>query len=500
MNVAIYVRVSTDKQSEKQLSIPAQLEAIETYAAGRGWTILDRFVDAGESARTSERPELQRLLHRCQQQPAIDIVLVHKIDRLARNVHDHAVIKATLKQYGVRLVSVVENVDESVSGELVENIMASIAQFYSANLAEEVKKGMRQKVLKGGWPHRPPRGYVTMRAAQRAESVIEIHPTEGPLMKRAFELYATGWYSVKALARTLHRQGLTSRSAGPMPHSHLRRLLSNPFYAGVVTWHGERRQGSHPALIGHPLFEKVQAVLRARHDNPGPKGSVTPGFPLRGLAVCAGCRGRMTGERHDRWSYYRCSRQTYRRDLCDARLCNVDRAHAGLERVCRQLSMGHDLAQQIMNACTSLLAERAREAERSHQRAEHERARLLESERQASAAFTAGAMTPEAFRAVAQTLRANGPAQCESHGPLPAAEAQARVGRILRLASSLWDLYQSLDERRRPALLKEVFETVILDHQGVIGFTLNPCFEALFSSSKEAPSRRAESLLAADAA
>lgn len=119
----------------------------------RDWQVISEYIEPGASAKTTERPELQRLLTCLREaKERVDILLVHKIDRLARNVFDHATIKALLKQRDIRLASVVENIDESVSGQLVENIMASIAQFYSANLSEEVKKGMRQKVLKVGWP------------------------------------------------------------------------------------------------------------------------------------------------------------------------------------------------------------------------------------------------------------------------------------------------------------------------------------------------------------
>ena len=159
MNCAVYARVSTEKQAEKELSIPAQLQAMHDYARQRGWVIVEEFLEPGVSARTTGRPALQALLSRCKSADGrLDVVLVHKIDRLARNVYDHATIRALLQAHSIKLASVVENMDDSVSGQLVENIMASIAQFYSGNLSEEVKKGMRQKVLKGGWPHLPPRG------------------------------------------------------------------------------------------------------------------------------------------------------------------------------------------------------------------------------------------------------------------------------------------------------------------------------------------------------
>src|SRR5262249_15961549 len=151
----LYARVSTEKQAEKDLSIPAQLAAMREYAIQHGWIVLEEFVEPGASGRTADRPLLRELLARCKDgNPKADVVLVHKIDRFARNGSDYANIKTILKQHGVRLASVVENTDDSISGELIENIMASIAQFYSANLGQEARKGMRQKVLGGGWPHK----------------------------------------------------------------------------------------------------------------------------------------------------------------------------------------------------------------------------------------------------------------------------------------------------------------------------------------------------------
>jgi DNA invertase Pin-like site-specific DNA recombinase len=188
MNCLTYARVSTDKQADKELSIPAQLQAMRQYARDRGWQILEEFVEAGASARTADRPALRQLLQRCrnQEQTKIDVVLVHKLDRLARNLADHVASRAQLRERHVTLSSVTEGVEDSVSGQLVEHILAAMAEFYSANLSEEVKKGMRQKVLHGGWPHRPPRGYRTVRNGLRSTFMID--ETDGPLIRKAFEL------------------------------------------------------------------------------------------------------------------------------------------------------------------------------------------------------------------------------------------------------------------------------------------------------------------------
>src|SRR5260370_9275563 len=137
MNCVVYARVSPNQQAD--LSIPVQIQAMREYAHQGHWLVDEEFIEPGASAKTTERPALQRLLARVRDaKRKTDVVLVHKIDRLARNVYDHATIKALLTQHSIQLASVVENVDDTVPGQLVENIMASIAQFYSANLSEEV--------------------------------------------------------------------------------------------------------------------------------------------------------------------------------------------------------------------------------------------------------------------------------------------------------------------------------------------------------------------------
>jgi site-specific DNA recombinase len=107
MHCVLYARVSTDRQVERDLSLPAQLAAMREYAAARSWTILQEFVEEGQSARTSNRPRLQALIARCRSRPRVDVVLVHKLDRLVRSVYDHAAIRAILQRRNIKLASVV---------------------------------------------------------------------------------------------------------------------------------------------------------------------------------------------------------------------------------------------------------------------------------------------------------------------------------------------------------------------------------------------------------
>jgi site-specific DNA recombinase len=501
MNCVLYARVSTDKQAAKDLSIPAQLQAMRDHASHQGWSVIKEFLEPGVSARTVQRPVLQSLLALVgEAETKIDVVLVHKIDRFARKVFDHSSMKELFKQHGVRLASVVEHIDDSASGQLVENIMASFAEFHSTNLADEVKKGMRQKVIRGGWPHRPPRGYVLVRTANARQNAIEIHPREGPLMKRAFELYASGWYSIKRLTNRLAKEGLVAANGSPIPHSHLRRLLASSFYAGKVRWHDMECPGTHPSLVSQELFDKVQDIIRTRYKNSGRKGSAIPGFPLRGLAVCATCRGAMTAERHhQRWGYYRCSRQTFRRELCSARMCNADRIHSALERLVKSIKIGRPLADQIASAAHPLIVARAAAATRRHAQVEQESNELLASEMALTQAFTSGDLAPHPYGEQVAVVRAKRQAlaQAKTNAPTNANYLSEGVSRILQVATSFWDLYEPMNDVRRATLLKGVFGTVVLDHEGIAGFTLKAPFADLMKPPDRAtnPIQLAEAVL-----
>jgi DNA invertase Pin-like site-specific DNA recombinase len=160
---AIYLRVSTKEQAEKDgdpegYSIPAQRDACRRKAAALHADVVDEFIDAGESARSIDRPELQRLLKFVMTEK-VDFLIVHKVDRLARNRADDVMINLALQQAGVTLVSCSENIDESPSGVLLHGIMASIAEFYSRNLGTEALKGMTEKARRGGTVGKAPLGY-----------------------------------------------------------------------------------------------------------------------------------------------------------------------------------------------------------------------------------------------------------------------------------------------------------------------------------------------------
>jgi DNA invertase Pin-like site-specific DNA recombinase len=480
MNCVLYARVSTDKQAEKDLSIPAQLRLMREFARQQAWTVIEELIEPGESATTADRPVFQNMLARIQEGSLkVDVVLAHKLNRLARNLDDYVPVRSALAKLGVRLAYVVEHIDSSPTGRLLENMMASIAQFESANLSEETKKGMRQRVLDGGWPHRPPRGYVMVKRtdSQTRGSLCEIHPREGPLVAKAFELFASGQLSVDTVASKLATEGLVSASGTPLAHSLLRQMLTNPFYIGRIHWKDLRVAGVHKPLVDEPTFERVQQVFQERYLQPL-RGRTTVGFPLKGLAICCRCRGHMTAERHGRFGYYRCSRKANRTELCDARYCRADRAHADVVRVLRTLQIGREFAADIREQATLLLRRDRDSADALLQKSNRVLAGLSAAELALSEAFVSGDISPSQYRYQTDALRLKRQRlerTARTHAD-PATREQSMT-KSLALCTSMFDIYDSLNEVRRAELLKAVFATTVLGADGLAGFTLKAPFE-----------------------
>ncbi|HQZ84924.1 MAG TPA: recombinase family protein, partial [Actinomycetota bacterium] len=298
-----YLRVSTKEQAEKGgkeegFSIPAQRDANLHKANQLGAVVVEEFVDAGESAKKADRPALQRMI-RYVKQHKVAYCIVHKVDRLARNRADDVAIHFALQEAGVMLVSATENIDETPSGMLLHGIMSTIAEFYSRNLATEVVKGMTQKAMTGGTPSKAPVGYLnTLERDELGREVrsIALDADRAPLVKWAFEAYASGNYSLAGLRTELVKRGLTTSPTPRRPSrsialSSVHRMLQNPYYKGDVVYRGVRYDGAHDRLVEPEVWYQVQSVLSA-HNSSGDRTQKHDHY-LKGSVYCRECGSRL---------------------------------------------------------------------------------------------------------------------------------------------------------------------------------------------------------------
>lgn len=314
MRAVVYCRVSTKEQAKK-LSLPAQKKACLQFCQDQGWKVDRVFVERGESAKTANRTELKRLLAYCREnQGRVQVMLVYSLDRFARNNFDHYAVRAHLATLGMNLRSVTQPIDESPTGQLMEGVLAAVAQFDNDIRAEKVVAGMKEALARGRWTFKAPLGYRNTRRPD-GTATLEPDPERGPLVRRGFELYATGLHSKRDVLRRITQEGLRTRRGRHLSPQSWDAMLKHPLYAGRVRmddW-GIEVEAEFEPLVDPKVFGRVQSVLASLNSTSKRHHRNNPDFPLRRFVRCASCGKSLTGSwsrsrSGRRYAYYRCPR------------------------------------------------------------------------------------------------------------------------------------------------------------------------------------------------
>jgi DNA invertase Pin-like site-specific DNA recombinase len=297
-----YIRVSTTRQGEEGVSLQEQKRAILEYASKRGISIAEWFEEQ-ESAAKRGRPVFGRLVTLLKAKKQVGII-IHKIDRGARNLRDWADI-AELMDQGIEVHFAHESIDlYTRSGRLSADILAVVAADYIRNLREEVVKGINGRLRQGLFPFSAPVGYLN-NGSGKAKT---IDPVRGPLITAAFELYASKQYSLKTLEAELYSRGLRTKTGKTVFVSHLSMILRNPYYMGLIRVRGRKETlpGVHEPLVTSGLYNQVQSVLLGRHSCLRRRNHFIFSLLLR----CEHCKLFLVGERQKGHVYYRCHRRS----------------------------------------------------------------------------------------------------------------------------------------------------------------------------------------------
>ncbi len=303
----IYCRVSTKEQVDEGNSLVTQEKNCREYAAKNGYEVIQIFVEQGESAKTTDRTELRKLMSFCAlKKNGVCVVIAYKIDRISRNTDDYSQIRIILKKHGVQIKSTSEHFENTPAGRFMENIIANVAQFDNDVRAERSIVGMRQALVEGRYVWMAPLGYSNV----KIDGKSTITPNQlAESIKEAFELIATKKLSVNETRIYISTKGICKKDGSPIGKSHFYQLLDNKIYIGKVHKFSEVFQGKFPALISENLFNAVQSIVKRKN-----KSKVyeveNPDFPLRRFVfsesnrVVSGgwCRGRTK-----KYPYYRFS-------------------------------------------------------------------------------------------------------------------------------------------------------------------------------------------------
>jgi len=303
----IYARKSTDSEDRQVRSIQDQIAELKELAKKENLEIVDILVEK-QTAKKPGRPVFAEMLKRIEAGEATGILVWHP-DRLARNSVDGGQI-IYLVDTGIikELKFPTFWFDPTPQGKFMLSIAFGQSKYYIDNLSENIKRGHRQKLKNGLWPQMAPLGYLNNKETKQ----IYVDKEKAPLIRKAFELYATGKYTLKEIKKIVNNLGLRGRKGKPLSVSNYQYLLQNPFYYGLMRYNGEYFEGKHEPIISKKLFDKAQEVMK-RKSKPQ-KMDKMKFFLYRGLFRCGECGFTITADRKIKpsgksYTYYYCTKK-----------------------------------------------------------------------------------------------------------------------------------------------------------------------------------------------
>lgn len=286
MNVVIYARYSSHSQTEQ--SIEGQLQTCYEYARNNGYTVIGEYIDRAQSGTSDSRMEFQRMISDSDKH-TFEGVLVYQLDRFARNRYDSAINKAKLKKNGVRVISARENISDDASGILVEGVLESMAEYYSAELSQKIRRGMginAEKCLSNG--SNPGLGYRV-----DAERRFHVDSEGAAVVREIFEQYASG-KTVTEIIQSLNARQIKTSQGKAFNKNSLHRLLRNRRYIGYYIYKGVETPNGMPRILEDELFERVQHILDRNKKAPA-RTRGRDEYLLTTKLFCGYCREMMTG-------------------------------------------------------------------------------------------------------------------------------------------------------------------------------------------------------------
>lgn len=287
MRGVIYARYSSDAQREE--SIDAQIRENTAFAQRSGIEIVGTYIDRALSAKTDNRPEFQRMI-KDSAKKKFDIVIVWKLDRFSRDRFDAAYYKKQLKKNGVRVISATENISENPEGILLEAMLEGYAEYFSAELAVKVTRGMVENALKGKYNG----GAVTLGYRIDENKNYQVDPITAPAVREMFEQYASG-ASMQEIVNNMNAMGIRSAQGNMMSINGVTRILHNRKYIGEYKFKDVVQSGVIPAIIDQELFDRVQQRMTTNQKAPA-RHKAEEEYLLTTKLYCGHCQRMMVGE------------------------------------------------------------------------------------------------------------------------------------------------------------------------------------------------------------
>lgn len=450
-----YIRVSTLKQGEGA-SLDAQKDAITVFASQHQLTVTKWFEEK-ETAAKRGRPVFKQMLKQLKQGRAQGLIM-HKIDRSARNLRDWALV-SELPKFGIKPYFAADGIDfETRGGRLSANLQAVIAEDYIYNLREETIKGLRGRLKQGLYPFRAPIGY---RDNGRGKAKTPC-PEKAPLIKKLFQQYATRTHSINSLQEEMKLRGLTNHKGQPVSKHGIETILRNSFYTGLIEIRrtGEVYEGQHEPLIPLRLFQDVQDIKAGKAG----KKITKHNHLYRGLFRCANCSRSMVPELQKAHVYYRCQTKS-----CPKNIVREDRLDRAILDAYRCVRINYDDEKKFRQQWLEWSRNTGRDGELTSidlrlAKGEERLTRLTmllvdgsidkatHDEHKQSMTFQIAALREERSKVVESDL------------------SEEDMSRFLELVTNLTELHKTLNPDEKRYLLQNCFSNLLISEN-------KPCFE-----------------------
>ena len=361
MNAVILARVSSNEQ-EFGKSLEAQLALGKQYAQRKGLEVIREY-RLIESSTRGERKEFNEMLSfvTTQREPIASII--HTVDRLQRRFDESVKLRPLVEKGRIELHFVsnglVIHKESSFSDILMWNVNVIGAESYIFQLKENTKRGLQQKIRDGEWPTKAPIGYLNYIDEKKRK--IKVDEKRAPLVKKIFEEYALGIYSVEEIWRRAKAAGLTNTLGGPIGRNTVHKILKNPFYYGVMQTRGKLIPHIYPPIVDRALFEKCQTMHKDTY-----KPTMKPAgkeFIFKRIVRCGHCGGRMTcytkvKPSGKQYTYLRCFGRSHDY-ACTAPQIQEQIALEAIESGLKRIQITPEIAQAVARHLTALNRNRA---------------------------------------------------------------------------------------------------------------------------------------------
>jgi site-specific DNA recombinase len=504
----LYLRVSSRRQMDTAIdidpdgnSIATQREVSQAKSNAMSVEMVKEFLEPGNSAQTIEkRPVFREMLSYLSAHPEVKYVFVYMRSRAFRNYIDAGVTERQLAKLGVKLVSAKEDFGEGIWADAMKGVADIMNEVQVRMSGEDIKVKLQHKAMNGGTIGRAKLGYLNTRTDVdgRLVNTIGLDPARAPLVRQAWELYATGDYSLDALSEVMADQGLATRPSARWPAqavsvNKLSQMLRDPYYTGVMVYKGEIiPEGRHEAIVSQALFERVQEIMDSRQQR-GSRSRIHHHY-LKGMLYCQRCHqaGRTCrlifteGLSHTgtRYGYFKCRGR--QEGVCDLPHLPVWLVEESIEKTYATLPLADDFTDEVRHRLDACMQDEQRIVRETHTNLTKELATLDTKEERlldlAEDDSLPRAKVKERLRAI-QLERARIRESMQDTSQQLALGAQV-LRAALDLVSDPERLYLSAPDDSRQRLNQTFYTAFYLDDRALVTAALKPPFDDLHSAAE----------------